>query len=297
MIRVGVDWGSSTFRAYHFDENANIIDSLTRPLGIKQVNSNSDTSTQFEDILFTEVGSWLQSGDSVLLSGMITSANGWHETEYLECPADIAAIGNHLGKTLCRGVQLLFVPGICQRSPYADVMRGEELQLLGTSSTTDAELVVMPGTHSKWASMDHGTIQSFRTIPTGELYQILLHNSLIGQLATPNDWLHEHFIAGLELGHKTNRIISELFSCRANVLMKQLPEEGVRSYLSGLLIGAEINEGRILQPSSTIKLIGDDMLCDRYQTAIEHLGLTVSARIIDASVQGFSRLITDIKQR
>ncbi len=296
MVKASIDWGSSTFRAYRFDDNSAIAEVITRPLGIKNINSTGNSPDRFESALFNEIGHWLEPGDTVLLSGMITSVNGWYETAYLECPADVSALSARTVTLTCRGVALHFLPGVCQQTPYCDVMRGEELQLLGACDRSGTEIAVMPGTHSKWATIEDGKIHSFRTIPTGELYQVLLTRTLIGQLADDHNCT-DHFIEGVTLGYKTTQIISELFSCRANVLMSKLPAGGVPSYLSGLLIGNEIKEGTVQHDAPAITLIGDLSLCDRYQSAMEHVGLTVPNKIVDAAAAGFSRLTTYYNSR
>ena len=58
----------------------------------------------------------------------------------------------------------------------ADVMRGEEVQLLGAVAAglapADA-LLCQPGTHCKWAEMADGRLAGFTTAMTGELFALL----------------------------------------------------------------------------------------------------------------------------
>ncbi len=42
------------------------------------------------------------------------------------------------------GARLLFLPGICNRTPQPDVMRGEEIQVFGSVPAGEDALVVLP---------------------------------------------------------------------------------------------------------------------------------------------------------
>ena len=64
-------------------------------------------------------------------------------------------------------------------------MRGEETQLAGAfDDDIAATLAVLPGTHSKWAQVERGRVVAFQTHMTGELYAVLLANSILGRLAS-----------------------------------------------------------------------------------------------------------------
>src|SRR3546814_15496330 len=76
------------------------------------------------------------------------------------------------------------VPGVsCSAGDRADVMRGEEVQLLGAVAgwmvPPDA-LLAQPGTHCNWATMTGGRISGFTAAMTGELFAPLRGHSLPG---------------------------------------------------------------------------------------------------------------------
>lgn len=304
MINVGVDWGSSSFRAYLFDGNGKVIDFLESDTGIKFVEDG-----RFQETLFQQIGHWLNPGDGVVLSGMITSRNGWMETPYVSCPANLEQLMKGVVRTEANGVDLIFLPGLSQAAPW-DVMRGEELQLFGVDSIQPIRLAVMPGTHSKWASVVAGEITGFHTIATGELFEILLNHSLVGGLGQGRTWRETDFANGVDKGFNSAGIVRDLFTCRAGVLLEQLSSDGVFSYLSGLLIGNEIREGTTLtsmsathaqasafngnnndSPNQSVTLIGNALLCQRYQSAFTQLGFSAVLGEDQAVVPGFAEII------
>lgn len=296
MIKAGVDWGSSSFRAYLFD-GLNVVDFLETSGGIKSAPT-TDRTGYFKAQLQQSIGHWLVQGDEVLLSGMITSVNGWIETRYLACPVDCNQINANLKTISTNDLKLHFVPGICQTQPTCDVMRGEEVQLLGLNNDIDTQIVVMPGTHSKWALLQQQSLIKFRTIITGELYSALLTNTLIGQLAELETWCENTFIEAALAGFNSRTVIADLFQCRSSVLLNQLESNQVSAYLSGLLIGNEIREGTrtLSEDCESVVLVGSDTLCSKYQLAMEAVNLKVvkaepRGNYPDITAAGFASLI------
>jgi 2-dehydro-3-deoxygalactonokinase len=150
-------------------------------------------------------------------------------------------------------------------------MRGEETQLLG-AEVRDGQ-VVLPGTHSKWATLSRGEIETFRTAMTGELYAVLLDHSLLGRLAVPSARQHDDaFTQGVARSLEDPSLVLTLFSVRASVLTGCLSGEAVGAYLSGLLIGAEV-AAMIVDPTVPLTLIGGEALCQQYSTALALAGV------------------------
>ncbi len=318
-ISVCIDWGSSSFRAYRFSPQGRCVDKLDTGDGIKSVIARSnrgaaqdvqpqDTATLFESVFFELVGHWLQPGDTVLLSGMITSRSGWVESGYLPCPADLGTLARHASKHIAssarhNSIHCLFLPGISQTRPMADVMRGEELQLLGVANTDSNALVILPGTHSKWAYLDGNTVNQFHTLVTGELYELLLHQSLVGSLAKSgfdaatnqtqtvinnNTSVDDvSFLEGVSHGFEHSTLVRALFTCRSSVLLNQREPDTIASLLSGLLIGNEIREGMQLINESNglgtlgVSLVGNRQLCQQYHAALAHCDIPVVSQWAD----------------
>lgn len=290
----GVDWGSTSFRAYLFDAQAQLVDTICSDDGIK-----STPATQFETTLFKHIGHWLHPGARVILSGMITSRHGWLETPYVRLPANLNDLLAHAETSFTQDIELIFLPGLSQTCPRADVIRGEELQLVGAAQNASRAMVVMPGTHSKWAIVRDGSVTAFQTIVTGELFDAILNHTLVGQLAVGETINKTVFTRAVKRGFESGVLVSELFQSRSAVLLGELAADHVHSYLSGLLIGNEIreamqifqlqrNDGSIDNP---ILLVGSDKLCNYYQLAFDILQLDCSRCNSHTTSDAFAKLL------
>src|SRR5207253_2700905 len=111
----------------------------------------------------------------ILMSGMIGARQGWVEAPYAQCPAGLPEIASAIVTIEARTLGALgLVPGVRVDYPDGapDVMRGEETQILGalTAMARSDGVFVLPGTHSKWARIKAGRIESFATYMTGEIF-------------------------------------------------------------------------------------------------------------------------------
>ena len=159
----------------------------------------------------------------------------------------------------------------------ADVMRGEEVQLLGAvaSGSVDPDaLVCHPGTHNKWAELRDGEIRSFRTIMTGELFSLLKEHSILSDLLTGEVGVNDTFCSAARYAIDNEALPAELFSVRANVILGQARKEDAASYTSGLLIGTDVRIGLGVPTASDIVVIGRPELTKLYAAAIAQTGRT-----------------------
>lgn len=263
-----------------------MLDTVSTSDGLKQLAGRS-----FEQVLHDHVEPWLTQVDQIFLSGMVTSRTGWVETPYVPCPTPCDGL---IGQAITRqafGKTLWFLPGLCQLSPDADVMRGEELQLYGLEAGRQRSFAVLPGTHSKWACLDGATVTCFRTIITGELFELLLNGSLTGQLAKGRVHNQTAFLDGVSKGAGTANLVASIFAIRAEMLLGQGAPENIASYLSGLLIGSEIREAKALFGTidHPIKLLGGSELCARYQEALKLLDHHADIQDESTTARGFMR--------
>jgi len=234
-------------------------------------------------------------GSSFLACGMVGSRQGWLEVPYLDCPADLAALAAALARVGDTAISI--VPGLISHDDgVPDVMRGEETQILGALEDGAARrVIILPGTHSKWALASASGIETFATFMTGELYGVLREHSILGRLASEGADAAA-FERGVRFGVQSDIGLSRaLFSTRTLALTGALAPAGVADYLSGLLIGAEIAAGhRWLEERAAqalpITIVGDAMLCTRYRRALALAGVDADVGPGDAAARGLWRI-------
>lgn len=269
---IAVDWGTTSARAYRLGGEGQVLDSRAAPLGISQVQGG-----HFAEALSRLLGDWEPEDVPRIASGMIGSRQGWVEAPYLECPAPLSALAHGLVRT--PGDRLLVVPGLRTRdgNGMPDVMRGEETQVVGSTAGSQAPMLLcLPGTHSKWVCVEGGRIVDFATYMTGELWGVLLQNSILGRLAVAGQGTggaSPAFLRGAERGAGTGSFMHDVFGARTHVLMGELGGEDVSDWLSGLLIAREIRDARQWaqrrgHDASRVRLVGDDALVARYAAAL-----------------------------
>src|SRR5262249_46226686 len=147
------------------------------------------------------------------------------------------------------GAAVWIVPGVClDDAAQPEVMRGEEAQILGALRAlgrADA-VFLLPGTHAKWAIVEGGRLVTFRTYMTGELYGLLRKSGTISQPMQGEAPDAAAFRRGVERAGTADAasLLHALFGVRTLGLLGRLPPTGLASYLSGLLIGGELADGR-----------------------------------------------------
>ena len=289
---IAIDWGTSAARAYRIDGDGRIDDTRSVPLGVKHVREG-----RFEPALAKLLGDWHAEFLPRLACGMIGSRQGWVEAPYVECPASLTALADRI----VRAPQdaLMIVPGVATRDSHRvpDVMRGEETQLLGAVGSGERVLAVLPGTHSKWARVEHGRVVDFTTFMTGELFSVLLEHSMLGRLAghEPGKFARDAFSHGVARGLDEGELAHDIFGARTLSLMGELRSDEVADWLSGLLIGREIRGARAWAEragidASTARIIGSDALVARYELALADAGMLAERGIADAAAHGLWRI-------
>jgi 2-dehydro-3-deoxygalactonokinase len=263
---IAADWGTTNRRAYRIDGNGACCDEFEDGKGILSVPAGG-----FPDAV-AEVRSRL--GDlPLLLAGMIGSNKGWQEARYVAAPAGIDDIVRAL---VWPGDREAIVPGVCfQRDDRADVMRGEEVQLLGavTAGAVPADArVCHPGTHNKWARVNGGRIADFRTVMTGELFNLLKAHSILADLLKGEAQPDDAFARGVRHSLANDDLPYELFAVRARVLLGNARAEDAPSYTSGLLIGSDIRVGLEGASDRRIFVMGRPELTELYALALREAG-------------------------
>jgi 2-dehydro-3-deoxygalactonokinase len=286
---IAIDWGTSNRRAWRLDRAGAVLDGRHDNEGLLAIKE-----ARFAESLRGMVGDWLAQapGVPVLMAGMVGSKRGWVEAPYLSAPLELQALGQHLHPVAeLAGSTVRVVPGVCLKAPdrAADVMRGEETQIYGALalSNQNSALLLLPGTHAKWADVKNGVLREFRTYMTGELFTVLRKHSILGQLMEGESFAEEAFFHGLRVSRQAGPggLLHDLFSVRTLRLFEQLFPTAGPSYLSGLLIGAELVDACRHFPQAageTILTVGSAELSALYQAAAREFGLTLSVMDNDA---------------
>ncbi|MFD6448742.1 2-dehydro-3-deoxygalactonokinase [Promicromonospora sp. NPDC060204] len=316
---VALDWGTTTFRAWLLDATGAVVDGVRTADGALSLSERADSprarAAAFEATFSRLCRPWLDEhpGIPVLCSGMAGSNLGWADAGYLDVPAELGGLAYRLTVVPAGDSVVHLVPGLRATGPLPDVMRGEEVQLVGALAAIATEhqtpaghpatpdrrhTVVLPGTHSKWVRLDGDCVAGFATAMTGELYGLLLRDSILGRLAEgePGTEASDAFTWGLEAEaeHGDERgLPALLFTARTLVLAGRLAGQDVADYLSGLLIGAEVRHALRAEPADVVVLCGSPSTTHRYRLALERSGVAVRAVGEDATARGLWRVALD----
>lgn len=234
----------------------------------------------------------------ILLSGMVGSREGWREIKYCERETLNGLVGHKI-EVSRSNLDVWIVPGICQLDP-PDVMRGEETQLLGLlrHDPQYSGFVCLPGTHTKWAELVGGRLKQFKTIMTGEIFDLLTNRSVLRHSLSPK--LNEHtFINSFNdtLVNPSARF-SGLFELRSSDLLKTGVCDSITDAISGVLIGLELKSLAEKINGQLITIVGDGHISSRYKLALEELGCTVMC--VDgrqASLAGLVSIATNMRDQ
>ena len=284
---IAVDWGTSSLRGARLDETGRVLEEKSAPLGILNV-PNGDFAGVFAS-LFSE---WMKPAGSVcLISGMAGSRQGWVEAPYVACPAGPDKLRRRLH--WIEPGRIALVPGLSdEQGEVPDVMRGEEVQIFGAMRLAGLTkgLFVLPGTHSKWATVQGGRITGFRTFMTGEFYGLLSQHSILARTLEADAPLDEAaFLRGVTRAGNGEGLLHNAFGVRALGLFGRLSPAESASYLSGLLIGEELRFQE-LPAGREVIAIGAPALTARYALALEQRGVRVRSFGAEATWAGLRAL-------
>jgi 2-dehydro-3-deoxygalactonokinase len=290
---VGVNWGSTNFRAYLIGADGAALDDYAAPTGGVGLDRQAMAATM--DALAAR---W-PDPCPVYVCGMIGSNVGWTEVPYVEAPAGCSDLAKLAVSTDIGRVPTHIIPGIaCRRSfdGLPDILRGEEIELMGLAALRPVDgWVALPGTHTKWARLQEGRVVDFFTSMSGEMFDRLTANGLLASIVDGEAADGPVFLRGVTLGRARQLGLGTLlFSARAQVVRGVLAKAEAASYIRGVLIGSEIADVLAVYPGvrdSVVPLIGNSALGRLYASALGAAGIRSEA--IDsrtACLRGFQAL-------
>ncbi|HEY2021386.1 2-dehydro-3-deoxygalactonokinase [Paraburkholderia sp.] len=323
---IALDWGTTSLRAYLFDAHGRVLATRASTAGIMNLPRGA-ADGGFDAAFDDACGAWLEPARDlpVIAAGMVGSAQGWLEAPYVDTPANAdALVAGIVRVKAANGATLHIVPGVLQRGELPNVMRGEETQIFGALSeaTPDASgahasnavagastpaaarsLIGLPGTHAKWAVVDAVRIERFHTFMTGEVFAALREHTILGRtMVTPDRPDTGAFLRGVNISREKGQagLLATVFSTRTLGLTGELSSEAQPDYLSGLLIGHELTglDALLAQQHSSLarqslRLIGNDALCERYRLALAQFGCQQVELIKHATERGLWRVAVE----
>jgi 2-dehydro-3-deoxygalactonokinase len=332
------DWGTSSFRLRWVQRSdVSVIREVRSQEGVRVVygrcvasgvvDQPEARSQVFSQVLveaIRELGTGpaaVPSGVPVVISGMASSSVGWRELPFAPTPCDWNGTGLRV-----ESVDTVEVDGashpvwmVSGLSTGADMMRGEETELMGVLALPELEkarngcLVVLPGTHAKQVRVDNGRIVDFRTYMTGELLEVLSTQSLLKVSVTwpPQAWgtasatdleayrneLRQGVIAARDLG-----LARGLFQVRVRSVLHRSEPDRNAWYLAGLVLGAEGLDLVRWDAELPIVIAGAAHFSESYRTVIETLGaadrLTVvpPERLLQATLRSHALILERLER-
>lgn len=275
VSHIVVDWGTSSFRLWALDRDGAVLAERRSTQGLAASGTEG-----FERVLDAHLDALgIADGVPVMMCGMVGSRAGWVEAAYVATPAGLDGLTEKAAHVPSARRLIRILPGIAQRGAAgADVMRGEETQLLPLIRDGFHGVACLPGTHCKWVRVEGGTVAGFATFLTGELFHLLRSASVVapaveGAAAVDPD--SDAFAQGVEDGLAAPELLGrDLFRLRAGWLLEATSAEASLARLSGLLIGAELAGARHFAGASPLALIASGAAAALYRTALARAGFT-----------------------
>jgi 2-dehydro-3-deoxygalactonokinase len=275
---LAVDWGSTNRRVFVLAADRTMIATAQDDRGVLAM-AGGDFAAEVAAMR----ARW---GDlPVLCAGMVGSNRGWVDAGYVAAPASLAALAAAIrwvepGRTA-------IVPGVSRDDgTRADIMRGEEVQLLGAAAAglvSANAWLCQPGTHAKWARLEHGSLTDFTTAMTGEIFAQLGRGGLLADGLDGTVQAGAAFREGVRAA-RGGDLLARLFGARAALVLGNRDRADQASYVSGLLIGSDC-AARLADDFAGARAAGVDVLAspalgDLYCAALDELGC--KSRLVDS---------------
>ncbi|MDF9797561.1 2-dehydro-3-deoxygalactonokinase [Catalinimonas alkaloidigena] len=302
---ISCDWGTSAFRIRLIETSSlDVIQMIDDPkLGFGKL-----TLTQHEYLqCFTKhcrvlcKAAGFNTIPLCIISGMASSSIGIKNLPYGKLPSPLKDI--RIPFEVLKGTENItyLISGLATEE---DVMRGEEVQVLGAIQETHCfnkdAIILLPGTHSKHVIIKEEQILTFQTYMTGELFSLLQSHSILrhsvenGKIHLQNTDVLKAFDQGVN--QSASPLLQELFTIRARQILQHTIPARNSAFLSGLLIGNELRSLARHQ-SDTLILCADMPLLDLYEYAILKLFPNRELRLVStekATILGHYQLLQQI---
>ena len=279
MEFVSGDWGTSNFRLRLVEETV-VREVRTDEGTAKLAAQGGDRAEAFRSTLARGLEQLKAPASApVILSGMASSSIGWKELPYAKLPFSLDGRDAVWEKIDGR---VYLISGLRSAT---DVLRGEETETLGLVASLGREMpfeavFILPGTHSKHLDVNPGGIASFRTFMTGELFDVIGRQSVLRHSTDPSaPFDRAAFLEGVEESQR-RPLTSALFRVRTRQVLDRKDAPSNTSFLSGLLIGAEL--GSLRGTAVPVIVAAAERLRASYAAAAEAMGFAEGFRSVDS---------------
>lgn len=237
---------------------------------------------------------------AMMMSGMASANIGLKPLDY--APLPLAVDGSGLVTYTCSYAtgpvrELILVSGACSAN---DVMRGEEVQLIGSVQPNEEALYIFPGTHSKHIRVANDRAVTLSTFMTGELFDILSVTGLLSAsvaIEKPVEGpVPGAFLSGVRCSTES-ALSNALFAVRVNQLFNRYSKMENAHFLSGVLIGSELSY--LQRASGKICLVGNSALLPLYEAALGLINPLLAVSGVDggeAIVKGHTKIMAALQR-
>lgn len=289
---VSCDWGTSNLRLRLVSDAGDVEREILSGDGTaKLATLEGNRAGVFRDTLLRHLAELsAPAALPVILSGMASSTIGWHELPYARVPFALDgsdAVHCKIENRFC------LISGLCTA---VDILRGEETEAIGLAAwlgprLPSAAVFVLPGTHSKHLDIRDGVIVDFRTYMTGELFDLLARQSVLRH-SVNSEFEFEPGAFADGVRESLRPLLSSLFRVRTRQVLDRKTTASNTSFLSGVLVGAELN-ALSAQRQPIVIAVGKHLRLS-YQTAANILGLSDRVTLVSSellSVMGQSVML------
>jgi 2-dehydro-3-deoxygalactonokinase len=288
---ISCDWGTSNFRLRLVNtETQEVLQEVLQGTGIantfqqwkSQQQEEGERISFYKKVLADCLRQFEPDFDKyipVIISGMASSSIGMMEIPYQDFPFTWDAEQFPVTKVAASNDLSHPVFLVSGFKTNDDVMRGEETILFGCEVDENANTVfIFPGTHSKHVFVKNKTAVNFKTYMTGEIFSLLVNQSVLKNSVTPgND--EPAFEQGILLG-RDGDMLHDLFTVRTRQLLQHKDAVSNYQYLSGILIGTEL--ASLKECNSQICIVTASTLKELYRKGAELLKLSEDISWVNA---------------
>ncbi|MDF2889884.1 MAG: 2-dehydro-3-deoxygalactonokinase [Clostridia bacterium] len=321
LFVITIDAGTTNTRATMWQNDVAVV-KASRGVGVRNTaidGNNMKLKAAVKEVIkevLSERGIVLEDINYILASGMITSNVGLVEIPHLFAPVGIDELAKGMQMHYLPDVVdkcIWFIPGVknnvrevtLENCEGMDIMRGEEVETIGLIERLGQKgpaLIILPGSHSKFVSIDKGgKITGCLTSLAGELLSVITTNTLIASSVENSlvKQFNKHMVVEGFKNGKNVGINRTIFTVRIIDQFTDYSANDKANFLLGVVLSADIiaiNNSSALSVNADSKVIiaGKDVLRDAFEAIFEEDGYFTHIESVSAgdaeNISGFGAL-------